>query len=79
MIGQSMINVNSGGRQRLSGIVAALSLLGFILFASGLIETIPMAASARSAIIQRTTIRIDPFREIPRYIILPLPISQRVT
>jgi len=44
MIGQSMINVNSGGHQRLSGIVAALSLLGFILFASGLIEMIPMAA-----------------------------------
>jgi len=44
MIGQSMINVNSGGRQRLSGIAAALFLLGFILFASGLIERIPMAA-----------------------------------
>ncbi len=44
MIGQSMINVNSGGRQRLSGIAAALFLLGFILFASGLIEKIPMAA-----------------------------------
>ncbi|MCG8667941.1 MAG: SulP family inorganic anion transporter [Pseudomonadales bacterium] len=44
MIGQSMINVNSGGRGRLSGIVAALSLLGFILFASSLIEKIPLAA-----------------------------------
>jgi len=44
MIGQSMINVNSGGRQRLSGISAALFLLAFILFASGLIEMIPMAA-----------------------------------
>jgi SulP family sulfate permease len=44
MIGQSMINVNSGGRQRLSGIVAALFLLAFILFASDLIEQIPMAA-----------------------------------
>jgi len=44
MIGQSMINVNSGGRQRLSGIVAALFLLIFILFASKLIEAIPMAA-----------------------------------
>ena len=44
MIGQSMINVNSGGRQRLSGISAALFLLMFILFASGLIEQIPMAA-----------------------------------
>lgn len=44
MIGQSMINVNSGGHQRLSGISAALFLLAFILFASGLIEEIPMAA-----------------------------------
>ena len=44
MIGQSMINVNSGGRQRLSGISAALFLLSFILFASSLIEMIPMAA-----------------------------------
>ena len=44
MIGQSMINVNSGGRQRLSGIAAAIFLLIFILFASSLIEQIPMAA-----------------------------------
>jgi len=44
MIGQSMINVSSGGRQRLSGIAAALFLLAFILFASGLIERIPLAA-----------------------------------
>jgi SulP family sulfate permease len=44
MIGQSMINVNSGGRQRCSGVAAALFLLMFILFASPLIERIPMAA-----------------------------------
>ncbi len=44
MIGQSMINVKSGGRARLSGIVAALCLLAFILFASSLIERIPLAA-----------------------------------
>ena len=44
MIGQSMINVNSGGRGRLSGITAALALLAFILFASPLIEEIPLAA-----------------------------------
>jgi SulP family sulfate permease len=44
MIGQSMINVNSGGRGRLSGITAALALLAFILFAHGLIEAIPLAA-----------------------------------
>lgn len=44
MIGQSMINVNSGGRGRLSGISAALFLLAFILVASSLIEQIPLAA-----------------------------------
>jgi SulP family sulfate permease len=44
MIGQSMINVKSGGRTRLSGIVAALCLLAFIMVASGLIEQIPLAA-----------------------------------
>ncbi|MFT4676536.1 MAG: SulP family sulfate permease [Patiriisocius sp.] len=44
MIGQSMINVNSGGRGRLSGITAALCLLAFILVASPLIEQIPLAA-----------------------------------
>ena len=44
MIGQSMININSGGLGRLSGISAALFLLSFILFASDLIEMIPLAA-----------------------------------
>ncbi|WP_386679934.1 SulP family inorganic anion transporter [Loktanella sp. R86503] len=44
MIGQSMINVKSGGRTRIAGIAAALFLLAFILFASGLIAQIPLAA-----------------------------------
>jgi len=44
MIGQSIINVNSGGRGRLSGVVAALALLSFILFGAPLIEQIPIAA-----------------------------------
>ncbi len=44
MIGQSIINIKGGGRTRLSGIVAALTLLAFILFASGLIERVPIAA-----------------------------------
>ena len=44
MIGQSLINIKGGGRNRLSGIVAALTLLAFILFASGLIEQVPIAA-----------------------------------
>ncbi|MBY4678486.1 SulP family inorganic anion transporter [Marinobacterium arenosum] len=44
MIGQSMININSGGLGRASGISAALFLLTFILFGSSLIEMIPVAA-----------------------------------
>jgi SulP family sulfate permease len=44
MIGQSMININSGGRGRLSGITAAIVLLLFILFGSSLIEIIPLPA-----------------------------------
>ncbi|MEM8823638.1 MAG: SulP family inorganic anion transporter [Pseudomonadota bacterium] len=44
MIGQSMINVKSGGRTRISGISAALFLLAFILVAAPLIERIPLAA-----------------------------------
>ncbi len=44
MIGQSIINIKGGGRGRLSGIVAAVLLLIFILFASGLIEQVPIAA-----------------------------------
>ena len=44
MIGQSIINIKGGGRGRLSGIVAALALLAFILFASRLIEQVPIAA-----------------------------------
>ena len=44
MIGQSMINVKSGGRSRLAGISAALFLLCYILFASSYIELIPIAA-----------------------------------
>ena len=44
MIGQSIINVNSGGRGRLSGIVAAIALLCFVLFGAQVIEQIPIAA-----------------------------------
>jgi SulP family sulfate permease len=44
LVGQSVINVESGGRGRLSGITAALALLAFILFLAPLIEQIPLAA-----------------------------------
>ena len=44
MLGQSLINVSSGARARLSGIVAAVMLLVFIMFGAGVIEKVPMAA-----------------------------------
>ena len=44
MIGQSIINVESGGRGRLSGAAAAIALLVFVLFAAPMIEQIPIAA-----------------------------------
>lgn len=44
MIGQSLINISSGARARLSGIVASLMLLVFIMFGASVIEKLPMAA-----------------------------------
>lgn len=44
MIGQSLINISAGARARLSGIVAAIMLLVFIMFGAPLIEKVPMAA-----------------------------------
>jgi SulP family sulfate permease len=44
MIGQSMINIGNGARHRISGVVASVFLLGFILFVSHWIEMIPLAA-----------------------------------
>lgn len=44
MLGQSLINISSGSRARFSGIVASIMLLIFIMFGSGLIEKVPMAA-----------------------------------
>lgn len=44
MLGQSLINISNGARARLSGIVAAVALLIFVMFGAGLIEQLPMAA-----------------------------------
>jgi sulfate permease, SulP family len=43
MIGQSIINIKSGGRTRLSGIVASVALMTFIMFGSGFVNAIPLA------------------------------------
>lgn len=44
MLGQSLINISNGARARLSGIIAAVMLLVFIMFGANLIEKLPMAA-----------------------------------
>jgi sulfate permease, SulP family len=83
MIGQSMINVNSGGHKRLSGVSAALFLLAFILFASSLIERIPMAALVGVMFIvvigtfEWSSIRI--FNKIPRHDAFVLVLVSGVT
>jgi len=83
MIGQSMINVNSGGHKRLSGISAALFLLAFILFASSLIERIPMAVLVGVMFIvvigtfEWSSIRI--FSKIPKHDAFVLVLVSAVT
>jgi len=68
MIGQSLINVKSGGRGRLSGIIAALTLLCFILFASsgtfawatfGMINKIPRADAFVIILVTGLTVIFD--------------------
>lgn len=44
MIAQTLVNISAGARARLSGIVAAFTILSIILFASPIIEALPMAA-----------------------------------
>ncbi len=44
MIGQTVININAGGRGRLSGVMMALTLLTFVLFTDKAIEQVPIAA-----------------------------------
>jgi SulP family sulfate permease len=44
LVGESLINIGSGGRGRMSGVIAALALLAFILVGAPLIDRIPIAA-----------------------------------
>lgn len=43
MIGQSIINIKSGGRTMLSSLVAPIALMIFIMFGSGFVNVIPLA------------------------------------
>lgn len=44
MIGQSLINISSGGKTRISGAVAAITLLLFIVIGAPIIDKLPLAA-----------------------------------
>ena len=44
MLGQSLINVSNGAKARLSGIIASLGLLAFVMYGAPIIELMPMAA-----------------------------------
>ena len=71
MIGQTMINLNSGGRGRTSGVVAGVMILLFVLFLSPLIEQIPLAAlvGVMFVVAQQTfawgSLRV--FNKVPRH------------
>jgi SulP family sulfate permease len=83
MIGQSIINVSSEGRFRLSGIVASVSLLMFILYGSSLIEQIPMAAlvglmfMVAAGTFEWASLRI--FRKVPLVDVLVMVVVALVT
>lgn len=83
MIGQSLINVNAGGRSRISGIVASVGLLVFILFLSTYIEMVPMAALVglmfMVAIGTFEWASLKVFRKVPAHDVLVMVIVTLVT
>ncbi|WP_194976782.1 SulP family inorganic anion transporter [Aquiflexum lacus] len=83
MIGQSLINVNAGGRSRVSGVVASLGLLAFILFLSTYIEMVPMAALVglmfMVAIGTFEWASLKVFRKVPAHDVLVMVIVMVIT
>ena len=68
MIGQSVINVKSGGRGRLSTLLAGVFLLFMVVFLGDLISQIPMAALVAVMImVSIGTFSWDSIRKIPEY------------
>jgi SulP family sulfate permease len=83
MLGQSLINISSGARARLSGIVAAVMLLVFIMFGADLIEKLPMAALTGVMIMVAVGTfewaSLKTFRRKPKYDILVMVLVTVVT
>ncbi|CAN5903226.1 SulP family inorganic anion transporter [soil metagenome] len=69
MIGQSVINVGSGGRTRLSTLSAGLYLLAFILFLSPVLKIIPMGALV--AVMFMVSINTFDWRSLPNLLVHP--------
>ncbi|KAF0810943.1 sulfate permease [Alcanivorax sp. S71-1-4] len=68
MIGQSVINVKSGGRTRLSTLTAGLVLLVMVIFLSDLVSQIPMAALVAVMImVSIGTFSWDSLRNLRKY------------
>ena len=68
MIGQSVINVKSGGRSRLSTLVAGVALLLMVVFLSDWVGRIPMAALVAVMImVSIGTFRWESIRNLKRY------------
>lgn len=83
MIGQSLINVNSGGRRRVSGVVAAVCLMAFVLFLAPVIEKLSMAALIglmfMVAIGTFEWVSMRTFRKLPKSDVLVMIIVTLVT
>src|SRR5690554_410595 len=71
MVAQTLVNLNAGSRARLSGIIAALTILAIILFGAPIIEQIPMAALVGVMIM----VAIGTFEWVSIRIINKMPVS----
>jgi len=75
MIAQSFVNLSAGSRARLSGIIAALTILAIILFGAPIIERVPMAALVGVMIM----VAIGTFEWISLRIINKMPLHDVIT
>ncbi|WP_027002614.1 SulP family inorganic anion transporter [Hugenholtzia roseola] len=83
MIGQSLINISAGARARLSGIVASVMLLIFVMYGSALIEKVPMAALTGLMIMVAIGtfewVSVKAFNKMPKHDILVMVLVMLVT
>ena len=67
LVGQSVMNVNNGGRTRLSTLAAGISLLAMILLAQNWVKQIPIATLVGVMVmVAISTLNLPSIRDIPR-------------